>query len=350
MNHASVLHRLDRLFGLPEFVKQADVEDLSFDRDPRLSANAFADAANKAYPCHTKAACYVSTARFWSREADEEADPQVAEKLASMAKFWGIEDVVRGLTEKIAADYAVNDPSNLKDEDYGLVTVVGGEKLRDYPLIDAESVKAAACRFREDRVHYPWPVRRDTARRILEKAASFEADLLPHAGYLELTESAALEPRSSVSVGIRLARRIPLIKTAEAARVNLARLVNACDDQAVSAEEFDKIAEAVDELDREHDLTKLYGVKGSIELLESARFYVDPAEKQASGKIRLTNGQLIGPEEMEKISLQHFQVLPDYLSAVETGGRLDMEKLADVLPTMPADDANLLCRTLNLGT
>jgi hypothetical protein len=60
-----------------------------------------------------------------------------------------------------------------------------------------------------------------------------------------------------------------------------------------------------------------------------------------TSRIRLTTGDYVDADDLQRAGVGAFRVLPEYLSSVAPHGSLDMAKAASVLPTLPRDDAKL---------
>ena len=95
-------HRLTSLFGCPDFVKEATADTLC--GDEKTEPHMFADVAHRRWACHTAPATYASALFFFDKKAqlnDSTAD-QIEERILASAQFFGLEDDVQKLGNKIS--------------------------------------------------------------------------------------------------------------------------------------------------------------------------------------------------------------------------------------------------------
>ena len=168
-----VLYSIEHLHGLPAFVKEAAVEGK--DEVDKIPSSSFADPRHRKFPCHTKAATWLSNAYFQnSKDAySKDEGALVQERIVKAAEYWSIRTVVKNFNpthEKLASF----DGHDLKDSDYALVTEFDGKVVRRFPIPNAPSVKAAGEYLYAHRFEYPYPWRKAAARRILAKAVEFD--------------------------------------------------------------------------------------------------------------------------------------------------------------------------------
>jgi hypothetical protein len=172
-----VFHRLTTLYPPPLYVKQA--AHTSLEPPETLPTTAFADVVNKQYPCHTKAATYISWMYFLEArpELPEKAAGLIESRLTNYAERWGIAGDVALHKEKRATAHRDN-LDVLPDSSFAIVWVsAAGDKERRLPLRNPGEAKVAAAWFAEHRDSFKWDDRQVIANKILDKAAALGAGL-----------------------------------------------------------------------------------------------------------------------------------------------------------------------------
>lgn len=92
-----------RLLPLPDYVQDADAVQTFF--PAKVASAHYADPAARNYPCHTKAAAWVSCARFALAAPTLPADARQAlfGGLQKLAEFWNLTDDFAGILDTLAA-------------------------------------------------------------------------------------------------------------------------------------------------------------------------------------------------------------------------------------------------------
>jgi hypothetical protein len=167
------LYAFDHLVGLPDFVKTAEAEPK--EAMAKLPTNAFADPAHRKFPCHTKAATFLSNAYFQaSKTGYQKADADaIQDRLTKFAAFWQIKNVC-GTFNAAWTKMASSGRQDLPDTDYALVYEVDGHKVRRMSMPNALSVKMAGEYLFANRFRYPYAWRKQAARKILSKALEWD--------------------------------------------------------------------------------------------------------------------------------------------------------------------------------
>jgi hypothetical protein len=328
----ATLHRAARVFGLPDFVKEAefaDPEDLK-----GLPKESFADPDKRRYPCHTKSACWLSNAKFWeSALFDKQANESVGRNLLKMAKFWDIGQEVKTVIDKVAAQHGQY-TGELPDASYALVFEHGGRKHRYFPCLDSTTTKTAATQFIANQTKFPYGLRKQAALKIMEKAANFGVEVEPtlrvyksnitlKGATKQAMVEACMQRANLLYAGFQKELSTQLTKTASA-------IWATSDDAPV-----DKVLTMLDRVDRETGLYQHYG-KG----LELPELTSTEIVKAASAGVALTTGTRIPLDVLAKHAEQAIEVMPEYRDAlVNDKGEIDMDKVAEILPTMPRPDA-----------
>jgi hypothetical protein len=360
------LYAIDHLYGVPQFAKEAQLEDK--ERLDRLPLSVFGDPKNRKFSCHTKAATWLANAYFKKAQVSySKYDAAfIQDRLMKAATFWNI----RGLVDQFNAGFeklARFDTPDLRDDDYALVVHYGKEKVRRMPINTALCVKHAGEYLYANRFNYPFEWRKAAASRILQKAVFFdeqhEQGLLkgaenpgPIANFEQdtayfLQRAAELGMNAPELVSQKVAERamcIPaqhgvyremLLKIAEAFKTK----------ERCTRADLHKMACALDIADRETGLCTAY--PDGLEMPEEICFNV--LQKEAAdildNNVMLQTGNsfplgAFGILPIEKVASVLGAEIADSLRGLDN--ELDLTKLAEIAPTLPRCDAKLLERLL----
>ncbi len=339
-------HRLTQLYTPPEFVKQASHEQLCGDPE-QLPPHVYAHLTSRAFPCHTKAATWMSALFFGDKHrqlAPTVAD-QVKARLIKSASYWNIQPEVEALWEKMAEDEAQGH-NRLPDEDFALVWEAGGRKERHYPLSNASEVKMASDWFGRFHHEFNFQDKHTIAAKILEKAAQHSAvcenqELLDRCagfGYCAASTAAeAWEKRAALTSSSAPEYSAEALRTAA--------VIREATFEARDQGKRIKMAALMDQFDRLTELNKLYG--DGLERPEDVLFQI--TEKVASDFLRdhvvTTTGAVYEKTALAELNIETVRNwLGDDLADECGGVMLDTEKLAEILPTLPRPDAEMFER------
>lgn len=342
------IHRLVRLYPPPDFVKAASSDRIIGDV-ATLPVHVFGDPRRRMFPTHTKEATWVSTAFLYDQKANIKPEDfqMIAERLEKVAEFHGIAQECRELRDKISSDVR-NEQERLPDDMFALVFTAGAEKNRHLPLRNAKEVQAAAQYLEKFRDEFTLLDRQTIANKILTKAAEYGAHLAGLDVFLEKQAGrgvcAAAEAAAMVRQRAILARNRPELsaqieKVAQTIEADAANFRNPASLQ--------KLAALVDGLDRE--LHVEYG--GEIQRPEDVLFCV--TEKVASAfqaeHVGLLTGNIYKVADLGRVKVAELRgwLGDDFVESVTVGGAmLDIEKLAEVVPTLPRGDAEIFDRCM----
>jgi hypothetical protein len=325
------LHALGKQYFdgvLPEYVKEASIASERPDANAPLSS--YADPVKRRFPCHTKMATWLSSLYFlggkYSGDKWDSSCPQdrVQSRLEKASKYWGI------LTDFIDMQSTVIEKSaspkrELTDDDYAMVVNYGDERVRRFPVINASTVKKAAVN-------------------ILKKAMVFKVSDIP-ANVLDYVVKAAgayMADRNHVATELRLRSLI----YPDNLRDNMRKAADVVETKM--PDNLDKLCMLLDGIDR--SCKKYANYNGGLSMPEEV-CYAGCTVKSASAEpvVKLVTGTEYGLETLKKAGLKPFSVLPtEYIEAIVANdkGDLDLEKVAQVLPTIPRPDAQLLEKSL----
>lgn len=331
----ATLHCLFGVAGKPSYVKAASEQVHHSGAAPQ----ACADGMDGQYPCDSRDATYVSALKIAAARADGLDTSALEGSVMKFAKFWQIEDDVKGAMDKVASHLA---PVVLEDSDYAMVESYQGQPIRKYASYDADSASEAANAFYDNRTRYPLAWRQKTARALIKKAREHGADLNPGvesylfkaAGFgfpsAEAVEDALIGRLNHCSGGIR-----------KSAGEKLASALGAIADSPQLRFNHDLVTdmlEITDRFDREMKLAAFYDQDVDLpeEMLELTTTMVKHAgEVEQGGMVNLQNGSAVNVHHLSKEALE---AVDDDLA------KMSKRKLAKVLPTLPSPDADVLCK------
>lgn len=348
------LYRLTRLYGPPEFVKEAGVGDLC--GGDELPPHVYGDPRRRLFPCHTPAACWTSAAFFLDKEAEFRDDaPLIWGRILHCARVFGVDKSLAGLREKVAANVPSPD-DDLPDEDFALVSGrPDGTAERRYPLRNPAEVKRAAAYLAEHRDSFPYEDRREFADRVLQKAARMgvrlggdeEEFLTKQAGHGACTAREAAE----LLLGRFHAVRMGPGPAGELQKgiLKLAEMVARTPSRLREPGMRVKLARTVDDFDRATGLAGKYGP--ALPRPEDVLFGLT-REKMAQAAQEHTHtvtGNIYRLADLERVRVEDVRDLmgDDFARELTSDGlRVDSEKAAAVVPTLPRGDAEMFDRLM----
>ncbi len=334
------LHILNDTYSMPEYVKQAELESLDPEILDNLPPQAFADPAYHRYPCHTKAATWVSMGYFLK---DLDSIPE------------GKQDILFNNFEKFAKYYHMED-------DYAqlLQKTIGQEKqaapVKESPKLTEfggsignvdEICKAASWLVRQAN-KLPLSKRSEMANQIIKQADIFGVKL-PERESLEQTAGLGVnEPEEIINL---MHVRASMSKNAE-----YADELNGLADRLTSrnfppfSDIWMKVACAIDDFDKMAGLMH-YREVGDMPLPEEVVFSIPhTAIKEAeSATVQLQNGQVYQLSKLAELGRDKYEEVMDseVVDSIFLGNMFDKEAAAEILATIPRFDVEALCDALS---
>jgi len=334
-------------FGeVPEFVKES--QEITTEEVKQLPGTSFADAGRE-LPTHTKAATWMSALKY-EKAGENSWDQKTQENLEKAAKFWGIEPTLWDLSKTVKMAQAIPE---LDDSHFAVVVKDGDDLIeRRWPLSDGSSVKKAAAGLYENRDRYPLGIRKVAASKILKRAMDLGVNLEDDQDYIEKAAGYGIAKAGELNAALRTRRYLSKSAAVRERYMEqerkLADNVDS-DDDFVSGEILEKFASFIDEADREEKMYRAYnkGMATPEELCFSRS--VTSLEKAASAG-RLRDGTPFDFDKLAGVSAEQFSALgDDFVSAIADGdGKVDLEKAAAIIPTLPMDDTSLFKRSITL--
>lgn len=314
---------------LPEYVKTAELDDsLELSGLPKT---AFADTERRIYPINTPARVYVSNAYFINKKADisklygEDYTSQLENNIKEAAELFDIAEDLNNynssFNEKTASDY---------EEHYLTEFDLGETQIRLYPVKTAADLSESADHFVKNIKNYPFDVRVKTAQNIIRFAEELGVDEVPNL----VMKYAGLYYPDLAGLEREIWRRSNKLEK-EANKKIYADLISDIDN-ITEVGEVMKVAELlfnVENMEGLHDKTAVAKVLGdpvdciftqSIDKVAQELSFID------------IHGDKYKVEDLTKISRDKYE---------EAFGfeldPADIEKLAEILPTMPRSDVKL---------
>ena len=349
------LHRYVRLYDFPEFAKKAQLSDII---EPETeSARNFADVRMPhQFPCHNKAATYVSYVYFLEKQSqiNPKVRDNIKERLDKFAAYWGINNVVNTATTKHAS-FQADGVDSLPDSSFAFVWAGDdGKRIRRYPMRNPLEVKAAASWFNqylpEIRKQYGFLDRQTVANKILDKAAQMGVQLDRNEDILEKAagrgwcdpKTAASLIRNRIKVGHRVDH--PVAHALEKLADSVENTASMFMDPASTS----NLAETIDQFDRTYHVLNKYSeaVPAPEDVFFQATY--KEAEEFVKDACTTTTGTVYSTQDFSKLSTADIRDLfgDEMAKEVTTGLKVDPEKLATVVSTLPRPDAQLFDRLL----
>lgn len=266
------------------------------------------------------------------------ASDQDVKDIDGFARFWNITQDVLDAREKWAAYHQLPEPD---EQDYALSVEHQGHQIRKFAAYDSESTAKAARHFADQRHLLPLEWRQKTASELLKRAEKFDAQL-PEYAERALEKSACQGQPTVERLRDLVAERV---KTAHARfepeLEKLSQLVGLMvkNDHLLQDRQFVKdAATTFEQFDHYTGISSKYA-SGEVSLPEEMidDWSTDSllAKTASPSRAELVNGRTVDVRSLSKEALA--VVDADLVS-------LPDEKLAEVLPTLPKEDADLLVR------
>ena len=341
------LHHITKIVDLPAFVKEGCVP--THDEVEKLPYTSFADQTSRQFPVHTKAACYLSYAYFLQQKDKfvKKAASRIERKFCDMADFWNMADAMDKLAEDLGPKH---EKQAAIAEDYALTVSHESKPLHYFPINNRQAIEKSAEELLANRDKFPYALRKTAADNIVKAfiKAGYHISAVPEA----IQSVAGLGICTKEAVVHEVTRRINFAKTTNekkgaAPLTILVHQLNKCaDDQTLSSDTLVKIAETLDTYDRHSGINKHYSREFDYPEDVLFSFTKQAADKIKNELVTMQNGAAYWLSDMTKAS-EAFDAIGDLKDdMVDLAGNLDMHKVADIVPTLPRDDADILSTAL----
>jgi hypothetical protein len=340
------LVRLSKLYPFPDFVKQANFEQVMAAR-PSTASSIFADPVRRQYPCDTAASTWLSAVYFYEKKAEFHPKDQamIEKRIDQFVDYWRIKAAVDGVRSRWKELHKTAD-EQLPDHAFALVWVgENGAKERRYRLSNTMEVKVAAEYVGQYRDRLPFEVRHKMATRILEKAQQYGAALGKHAEFLERQAGRGVCDPAEVVAMIQKRAAFAPNQAVKDGILKLAASIKASARQAFQPGTMVKLAETVDKIDRGLGLTGRYadGLVPPEDVIFKTTF--GKAASDLAETVATTTGKIYEKKAFARVPVDDLQALfgREFVDRVRTPlGDIDVEKMAEEVSALPRPDASML--------
>jgi len=321
---------------LPDYIRS--MSTLEMTKEAAANPAAYGNTVNRTYPCHNKAATFLSTMLLAGREKtgsyrDVVPANVVRARLTKAAAYWDISADITAMQAKVAG-HAV--PTVMVK--YALDTTYGSEHIQRFPIGNLKTVKRSVDAFIKSAVKYPYKWRKQAAVELLGAVADLEGSL--HTDQLSyLVKAAGVYPRPDAFIRGNLKLRASIYKSdIRPGAEKLAAMEVVTDPDAM--------CNLIDRMDREAGVESMY--TEGMPMPEEVCFD-SGAEQPKSITITLTTGKSYDEDAAKRLTPDNLDFLGEDVvqDMVGEDGKFDLKKLSDVLPTLPRDMAKLVEKALD---
>lgn len=347
-------HKIKQTYNVPPFVKSANQRDLRPEGTPEELYRVCADPVNLTYPCHTKAATWLSAAFL---AEDYEKLPQhyrtyVGNRIEKFAKFFGIENEIQDLVaERTQTVKQASASAAIPSDWYAVEMESDGQKQYAGAMIDQNGVRKAAQWLLQNRNAMPLHQCSGIAQRIYKRAASLGMEEAPEREKLEQIIGFGFNDNDRISQA--------LVKRAELGRsvdpelsntlVQMAQIFQQDPPEIGSAVMY-KTACFIDEFDHRTGLSAMRS-RGELPLPEEViyRHTLRSMEKYAASNLKLQNGSIYSLDSISRLDRDSFEGRfgSDLANECYVGREFNKEAAAAILPTLPRPMADQLTQELH---
>lgn len=339
-----------KLLRLPDYVKTASHARITGRDVPESSdrPGLYAYPSRRLFPISSKPATWVSALFYYSQ--NPQGGDFVEDNLLKAAKFFGIAGDVFRIKTAFLRETATPEDS---DSDYALVLDTPGGKKRLFPVRNRVELEKAAQYLRQYRHVLGFDDRMALARHILKKAEALGVSL-PDEDWIWLEKQAgygSCSSQTAANILFSRAKILRLFNTAPDSQLLLTKtamyiLQNPQEAKVPSV--LHKIARSVEKIDRKFGLQS--GPKGAVPPIEDLfTVTIKTANKAVDDFVELTDGRIFRKDDLRLLPVSELRDVfgGDFLDAISDDGfRVDPEKLASVIRTLPRPDASLLSKIL----
>ena len=323
------LYTLLRDAELPEYVKTAEVDD--YDLLTGLQKEAFADRNRRIYPINEPSRVFVSNSYFLSKKADIEKlygknySRQIENRIKEAADIFGITEDLEKYTQRQEKKASEDYPEAYLGE-----FVVAGSDVNLYPVKTAQDLNVNADHFVRNIANYPFEWRAKIAKEIVKAAHKLGTDEVPD---LVLKYAGYFYPDFE-NIETELWRRSTKLQKA-----GHVEIYNKLKEDVKNISTVDEVMKLAETLSYVEDMEGLY------DNVKVASILGDPVDKLFTKSIEKVaealnfieaHGDKYLVEDLQKVSADKYQEAFGF--DIDPS---DLEKLADVFPTMPRSDIKL---------
>jgi len=332
-NHAN-LYNITRDMEMPDFVKEASLIDK--DRASLLGSNLFADENRRLFPTQSKADTWVSAAfyeKYAKAQYEEKEAARVKSRLDDMCAFWGVEYPQAPVYKEASSDVRIS--YRYDGVEQNSVTVSTKEQFEKLASFVSQG---------EGAVNLPWEMRRDAARQMIDKNASF-ANVVAGGLLTDLHKTAGYGVGSIQTVSLAIKKRQVFMQKefGKEASDNLNVLLELADTTEVSGivppESLDKIASALDAVDKVLEITYKYGSTLTPPEDDLFTFTVLDADMLGKEAVQLSSGQTVSNALLNDYAVRAF--IGEFVGGTPEKG-MAKEAAAKLTPRQSATVYNMI--------
>jgi hypothetical protein len=343
--YANLIDKVD----VPDYVKSAEVETEKSVK--HLDPRAFADTIQCKLPLNTKASCWTSALYLYGHPDNNASSrpSRIETNLFKHAEIWGIEEDINLIKQAFAP---VDTPV-----EYALSFDHRGTRIDRCPCHTPELAKKSCDWLQDHRNHFPINAQIKAAHILINKAGGY--DSVPDASrdYLgALSEADTFATAPNITIAGAIKERLVSVKKSQWGDLGneLLKVANDLTENPYSLVKGAKtIQDALEAFDVQFNLQQKWGE--SLTHPVDACFTVtrQKAAKATAGLVKLMNGNYF---DLNKAALSDLetglkQAGDDFLAYAKPDGlNLDIDKVKEILPTIPAPDANRFQRAFPTTT
>jgi len=340
------LHKIAKLYDLPDYVKEASAEETMFGDD--LPPAAYADPANKRFRCHNKAATMLNYLYFIEQRIDMPTKTAnwIQQRFEGAGRYFGILGDMNDAAIRYSSRVKTAE-DELSDSSFAIVWVGDDHrKYRRYRMTNTLEVKKAADWLISNRASFVFEHRHKIASKILEKMAEYGAGLSDDT--LEVLDRMAghgmYDPKEAAAA---IRQRLLLTsKVAEDTRQGMLKLADTIESQAslaLDASTVKAAAETVDQFDQTYKIAGRYS--DTVPMPEDifCKITFRAAKQLSKDACQLVTGTIYNRDQLAKLALSDVQdLLGDAAKEVIDGLVVCGDKMAEVAATLPRPEARKL--------
>ena len=332
--YANLISKVD----VPDYVKSATVE--TKDSIKHLAPRAFADPIECKLPVNTKASCWMSALYLYGNPGNNASLrlPQAKENMTKYAEIWDIQEDVEAIKQAFI-------PVHI-DTEYALSMNYRGKQVDRCPCHTSELAKKSCSWLYEHRNHFPIETQIKAAKVLVDKIefTGVPADAQDYLGSLTEANSFATSPNVTMANAIN--ERLVSVKRSRWGDLGnelykVAKVL--MEDPYKLSKNANTIQDALETFDTQFNLQQKWGT--SITHPVDACYSVTRAKAAAAveGTVKLMNGNYFDISTVAVSDLETGLKMAgdDFLNYAKPDGiNLDISKVKEILPTIPAPDAN----------
>ena len=336
VDYAHFIQKVD----VPEYVKTASVDTKESIKD--LKSDCFADTFNYRFPINTKASCWTSALYLYGNTPSKRSArwDRVEKSIIKFAKMWGIENELEAIKEAFKPEEPVAPK-------YALEMDFLDTKVQKCPCHTVEYSKLSCDWLYDHRNKFPAHTQIKAANHLLEVLGDYaEIPEKSREYVIKLCEAENGATNTAYKVAQSIKDRLSAVPEDQWGEEGASLLKTASDlaelpEGSLTPHAMDT-AKAIETFDIKSGIDKRWGggFTHPVDLMFSITR--NKAAAAIEGTVKLMNGNYINLANIPLSSLEDGlkKAGDDFLDYAKPDGlNLDMSKVKEVIPTIPAPDA-----------